>query len=67
MSLNIFLDDTAKSNGVSVTESTLISVKFKQLIEQLHEKTFIYNPFLTLTSCCLTVFGLFRYNLTNNA
>ncbi|MDR2616942.1 MAG: AAA family ATPase [Endomicrobium sp.] len=39
LSLNIFLDDTAKSNGVSVTESVLISVKFRQLIEQLHKVT----------------------------
>ncbi|MDR3125190.1 MAG: ATP-binding protein [Endomicrobium sp.] len=38
-SFNVFLDNTAKRNNVEITKDAPISVKFAELIEQLHKKT----------------------------
>jgi hypothetical protein len=37
-SFNVFLNNTAKSNGVNITNTAPIAVKFAELIEKLHEK-----------------------------
>ncbi|MDR1243780.1 MAG: AAA family ATPase, partial [Endomicrobium sp.] len=38
-SFNVFLDKTAKRNNVEITKSAPISVKFAEVIEELHKST----------------------------
>jgi hypothetical protein len=37
VSLNIFLDELAKNNNLTITDYAPIDVKFAQIIERLHQ------------------------------